>query len=80
MATVGTYEAKTKLADLLRQVERGEHVTITRHGVPIAVLVPFRDYPQRDPAGAVAALREFSRGRRLAGFSVRDAIDDGRRW
>jgi len=37
--TIGSYEAKTRLPELLRQVERGEHFTITRRGVPIAQIV-----------------------------------------
>ena len=40
MAEVGSYEAKTHLSGLLDRVERGERITITRHGVPVAVLVP----------------------------------------
>jgi prevent-host-death family protein len=39
-AIVGTFEAKTHLSELLDQVQRGESVTITRHGTPIARLVP----------------------------------------
>lgn len=40
MATVGSFEAKTKLAELLDKVEAGETVTITRRGKPVAKLVP----------------------------------------
>lgn len=38
--TVGVHEAKTHLSDLLRRVEAGETVTITRRGEPIAELRP----------------------------------------
>lgn len=37
---VGVYDAKTQLPRLLDDVERGETVTITRHGKPVARLVP----------------------------------------
>ena len=78
--TVGAYEAKTHLAALLDEVERGERVTITRHGRPVAVLMPPSGLPGRTAEEAVAALLEFRRGRRLgAGLSVRDLIDEGRR-
>jgi prevent-host-death family protein len=40
MITVGSFEAKTKLAELLDKVEGGETVTITRRGRPVARLVP----------------------------------------
>jgi len=37
---VNVYAAKTQLSRLLEQVERGEEVVITRHGKPVAKLVP----------------------------------------
>lgn len=39
MITVGAFEAKTKLSELLDRVERGEEIEITRHGKPVARLV-----------------------------------------
>ena len=40
MEFVGAYEAKTHLPQLLDRVEGGETITITRHGKPVAKLVP----------------------------------------
>ena len=40
MQSVGSYEAKTHLPALLDRVAQGEQITITRHGVPVAMLVP----------------------------------------
>ncbi len=40
METVGAYEAKTHLPQLLERVTKGERITITKHGVPVAVLQP----------------------------------------
>ena len=37
--TVGAYEAKTRLSELLQRVQEGETVTITRHGHPVARIV-----------------------------------------
>ena len=42
MHIVGSYEAKTRLPELLRAVEKGETVTITRRGVPVARIVSVR--------------------------------------
>lgn len=39
---IGSYQAKTKLAEILRRVAAGEAFTITNHGKPIADLVPSR--------------------------------------
>lgn len=46
--TVGAFEAKTHLSSLLQQVELGEEVTITKHGRPIARLVPVNQGASRD--------------------------------
>ncbi len=43
MKTVGAQQAKTQLSALLDEVERGETVTVTRHGVPIAHIQPTRE-------------------------------------
>ena len=40
METVGAYQAKTHLPRLLERVRQGESVTITKHGRPVARLVP----------------------------------------
>ena len=41
--TVGAFEAKTRLAELLAAVSKGERVTITKHGTPVAQLVPLKN-------------------------------------
>jgi prevent-host-death family protein len=43
MKSVGLREAKARLSELVDRVQKGEAVTITRHGEPDAVLVSFRD-------------------------------------
>jgi len=71
---VGAYEAKTHLARLLERVQRGERVTITRRGRPIAELHPVG---QRDPAALRAALARLDESRaRLRGQGVRVSRED----
>lgn len=79
METVGAYQAKTHLARLLKKVARGETVTITKHGVPVAVLVPHPQSRQLKPATAISSLREFRSRLTLDGVSVRELIEEGRR-
>jgi len=80
VAAVGAYEAKTHLAELLDRVERGERILITRHGRPVAQLVPAPGAPDRTVEEAIEGIRGFRSGRRLGpGVSVRDLIEDGRR-
>jgi prevent-host-death family protein len=40
MAQIGAFEAKNTLGSLLDRVESGEEIVITRHGKPVARLVP----------------------------------------
>lgn len=47
MIEVGVHEAKTRLSELLRGVEAGEEVTVTRGGEPIARIVPATPAPPR---------------------------------
>jgi prevent-host-death family protein len=79
MRTVGTFEAKTHLSALLERVARGEEITITRHGRPIARLVPVAAAPERARlADTVARLKAFRRGRRLGELPLKDLIEAGR--
>lgn len=80
MRTVGAYEAKTHLPRLLDEVEKGERITITKHGRPVAVLVPPDSVPEPDVEAFLERIREFRRGNRLGGLSIRELIDEGRRY
>jgi prevent-host-death family protein len=78
MDTVGTFEAKTHLTRLLDRVVAGEQITITRHGTPIARLVPVKPASSRQIRETIAKLKEFSKGQRLGGLNVKDLINEGR--
>jgi prevent-host-death family protein len=60
MITVGASEARTRLANLIRAVERGDTVIITRHGKPVAQLVPIKDERAR-VAEAMESIRRLRR-------------------
>lgn len=80
MKHFGAYEAKTHLSRLLDEVERGASFAITKHGRPVALLVPVATgRPGMSASDAIAGLRRFRAGRRLGGISLRELIDDGRR-
>jgi prevent-host-death family protein len=74
---VGAYEAKTHLPALLERVQRGEQITITKHGKPIARLVPIRGSDPDRRAQAIEKLKEFAKGRTL-GVPVKQLINEGR--
>jgi len=76
--SVGDYEAKTHLPRLLADVASGETVIITKHGRPVARLVPVTARAGR-AVDAVTELRTARRGVRRGRDPVRRMIDDGRR-
>jgi prevent-host-death family protein len=80
MHSVGSYEAKTHLSSLLARVSRGEKIAITRHGSPVAVLVPAGKAAIGDRQAVVQAIMEFRKANTLQGISVREMIEEGRRF
>ena len=79
MQTLGSYEAKTHLPNLLARVARGEKFTITKHGLPVAMLVPAGIPDRPDPKEVIAEIKRLRRGRKLRGLSIRQLIEQGRR-
>jgi prevent-host-death family protein len=79
MRTVGAFEAKTHLSSLLERVERGEEVVITRHGKPIARLVPAERIDRERVSAAIAELKELAEEQTLGGLSWKELRDEGRR-
>ena len=85
LTTIGAFDAKTRLSELLDRVEGGEVITITRHGVPIARLEPYAaavdtKKAQRSLDGLATLRQEFLAGG--AGMTLREirsALEDGRR-
>jgi len=80
MESIGLFEAKTHLSELVARAERGEEVIITRHNRPVAKLVPIVA-AEPDAAArrsAVDALLKGARGRKL-GLDWRGLRDEGRR-
>lgn len=79
MSTVGAYKAKTHFSELLKKVEGGETITVTKHGVPVARIVPIRD-PLAESAAAMEEIRRFREEHKptLGGISIRELIEEGR--
>jgi prevent-host-death family protein len=82
MQTVGSYEAKTHLAELLDRVAGGESITITKRGVPVAMLVPPEVKRRMTPEEAVEMMREFRRKHRLTlgGLTIKEMKEEGRKY
>lgn len=80
MPTVGSYEAKTRLPQLLRSVEQGETVTITRRGLPIARIVGVAHEPGEQVGEIIRRMRAARAHRApVSTREILEARDQGRR-
>ncbi len=78
MTKVSAYEAKTHFSALLERVSKGESIVITKHGHEVAKLSPVQT--QMAPAEAVKRIQAMSKGKLLGDLSIRDLIEEGRRY
>jgi prevent-host-death family protein len=82
MREIEASEAQTDLPHILDEVERGETVVITRHGRPIARLVPEADCRQAEIEEAVdgiLAVRERLKGK-ITLEDVLSSIHEGHKY
>ena len=79
---ISAADAKNTLGSLLDRVERGEEIIITRHGKPVARLVPNAGRIDQDQARAsFQRIRERAHHLRLGGFDwpeLKKLRDEGR--
>jgi len=82
MTSVGSFEAKTHLPQLLERVARGETILITRHGKSVAMLVPAPADEKKNIGQIIEEFKSYSKGRgcTLGKLTVREMIDEGRRF
>ena len=81
MTTVGIFEAKNRLSELVERAARGEEIIITRRGEHVARLMPPQAPDALGQARSLAARIRLSRANHTMGpgASIRDLIDEGRR-
>lgn len=80
MSEVGAFEAKTHLPRLLKRVQQGERFVITRHSQPVAELIPYRQQNSDRVRAAIDGLKKFQQTHSLKGLTVRQLIEEGRRF
>lgn len=81
MDVVGAFDAKTHLAALLDRVAKGERITITRHGVPAAMLVPVTGAGQKlSHTQIVEGMRALRRRVKPGRPGVKQMVNEGRRF
>ena len=83
MRSIGIFEAKAQLSQLVQAVEEGEEVVLTRHGKPVARLVSSQEKVQAwSASGWINELRTYRHGRdrgATSGTSLPELIAAGRR-
>ena len=81
MTTVKALEARTRFSDLLNRVARGERITITRYGVPVALLIPVNRKDSKFTHGEiVGGMRALRKRVKPGKMSVREMVAGGRRF
>lgn len=76
---IGSYEAKTKLPELLRGIQAGNRYTITLRGEAVAYLVPTEHNKQAEAAAAVAEMHVLmDAAAPVADLDLKALIEDGR--
>ena len=78
--SVGAFDAKTNLARLLERVRKGEEITITKRGTPVARLVPVKK--DSKPRTREQILSEFDaiRNNVKGKVSIKSYINEGRKY
>ena len=82
MNAIGAFDAKNRLGQPLDAAERGQETVITRHGRPVARLVPAAQGPDRDAARAAIARPRARAAALRPGVSLDEILawrDEGRR-
>jgi prevent-host-death family protein len=80
MQTIQASEAKAKFLSILDEVERGGSVIVTRHGKPVARIVPEPEVNQKQIDDALANLRAIRK--HIKSSSIEEILamrDEGRR-
>ena len=75
---IGSYDAKTKLPEILRRVEAGESFTITNRGKPIADVVPSGANSHLKIITAITNIRKAKK-HKLSDSELKDMIESGRK-
>lgn len=65
---------------MLERVGKGERIVITKHGKPVAMLMPPAEKEKRDPEALIQRFRRQAKGKTLGGLTSRELIEEGRRF
>lgn len=75
---INLFEAKTHFSNLIRRVQDGKQIIIYKHNVPVAKIIPITQKPQIEDIAEKFA--EFSKDKTLAPYTIKELINEGRKW
>ena len=75
---IGSYDAKTKLPEILRRVEAGEAFTITNRGKPVADLVPSRSSDRLKTESAIQNILKAKK-HKVSDITFNELLESGRK-
>jgi prevent-host-death family protein len=79
MRTVGLFEAKQKLSELVERAQEGQKIGITRRGKLAAVLVPVPPVPEATLKDVFRDIEKIRKRAKLGrGIDVRELVEEGR--
>jgi prevent-host-death family protein len=82
MKHFGAFEAKTHFSEILGKVMEGEQFIITKHGIQVAMIIPFVEQKiNLDPvSNSISAIKKLRKGITLGkNLSIKEMIKEGRR-
>ena len=80
MERTGIRDARAKLSELIERVQSGAEVVLTRHGEPVARLVPEQRRRKGSGKAAVARIRALAKKLNIRNVDVHKLIEEGRRY
>lgn len=80
MRYFGAFEAKTHFSELLKSVIHGEKCVITKHGVKVAVVIPYPIEEEETPIDeAIETIKKLRKGVKLDRLTIKKMMNKGRR-
>ena len=81
MKHFGAFETKTHFSEILKDVMSGEECVITKHGVKVAMIIPYKQEKSINPIKkSILALKMLRKGITLGSkLSIKSMKEEGRK-
>lgn len=76
---ISAFEAKTHFSNLLQRVGEGEKITILKHNIPVALLIPIPSNQKSDIQEILKNMDLFRKGKKIGGVSLNELKNEGRK-